>query len=144
MKLGSDCILQSGIFFNYDHFWTPGPSIIFGNRVFIGRGCEFNIRKKLVIGDDTLIASGVKMIDHDHGTDPGNCMREQAGTEAEIVIGEDVWIGANVVVLKGVSIGAHAVVGAGAVLTKSIPEWEVWGGVPARRIGVRDGVIRKR
>jgi len=54
-----------------------------------------------------------------------------------VVIGRDVWIGCHVVVLPGVTIGDHAVVAAGAVVTKSIPSGEMWGGVPAKKIGER-------
>jgi acetyltransferase-like isoleucine patch superfamily enzyme len=56
------------------------------------------------------------------------------GIEKEIVIGSNVWIGCNVVVLKGVGIGNSAVVAAGAVVTKSIPPYEIWGGVPAKKL----------
>ena len=61
-------------------------------------------------------------------------MREQVGgTEAAIVLDRDVWLGANVVVLKGVTIGRGAIIAAGAVVNQNVPEFEIWGGVPARR-----------
>ena len=67
-------------------------------------------------------------------------MREQTGgAEAEIVLEEDVWLGVNVVVLKGVRIGRGAIVAAGAIVTKDVPSYEIWGGVPARRLGERAG-----
>lgn len=60
-----------------------------------------------------------------------------------LVIGNDVWIGTNAVILAQCkTIGNGAVVAAGAVVTKDIPPYEVWGGVPAHRIGNRfDSVI---
>ena len=64
--IGTRCVLEDDIFFKYDGFWQPGPSIIIRDRVFLGRGCEFNIRQRLEIGSDCLIASGCKFIDHDH------------------------------------------------------------------------------
>ena len=54
-----------------------------------------------------------------------------------IVIGEDVWIGANVCVTDGVRIGDHAVVGMGAVVTRDVPAWAVAAGNPAQVIGDR-------
>lgn len=54
-----------------------------------------------------------------------------------IVIGNDVWLGANVVVVANVSIGDHAIVGAGAVVTRDVEPWTIVGGVPARPIGKR-------
>ena len=137
MIIGDACVLQEDIFFNFDHYWVPGPSIIIGNRVFIGRGVEFNIRDRVEVGDDTMIASGVKIIDHDHGTGIDKPMRIQGMISAPISISQDVWIGANAIILKGVHLGRGCVVAAGAVVTKSIPEMEIWGGVPSKKIGER-------
>jgi acetyltransferase-like isoleucine patch superfamily enzyme len=54
-----------------------------------------------------------------------------------VVLEDDVWLGAGVVVTPGVTIARGAVVGANAVVTKDVPEYEIWAGVPARRIGER-------
>jgi len=129
--------LEPDIYFKFDGIWSPGPSIIIGDGVFIGRGCEFNIRKSIRLGNHCLIGSGAKFIDHDHGIQLGQLISRQAGPEAPIVIGADAWIGDNVIILKGVTIGDGAVVGAGAVVTKNIAPLEIWAGVPAKRIGVR-------
>lgn len=53
------------------------------------------------------------------------------------IIEDGVWIGANVVVLRGVRIGEGAIIGAGAVVNKDIPPFEIWGGVPAKFIKKR-------
>jgi acetyltransferase-like isoleucine patch superfamily enzyme len=139
LSLGQKCALEHDIYFKYDGIWQPGPSIVIGDRVFIGFGCEFNVRRGVTIGADCLIASGCKFVDHDHGIARRDVpMKEQAdGTEAEIAIGDDVWLGANAVVLKGVRIGRGAIIAAGAVVTKPVGEYEIWGGVPARLIGNR-------
>lgn len=137
LQLGTSCLLEDGIAFKFSDSWKPGPSIRIGNRVFIGRHAEFNITDGIDVGDDALIAAGCRFVDHDHGIALGIPMNRQDGPKAPIVIGKDVWIGANVVVLKGVTIGNGAIVGAGAVVTKSVPENEIWAGVPARRIGER-------
>ena len=138
VSVGARCILEPDIYFKYDGPWQPGPSIVVEDHVFIGRGCEFNIRNRIQIGSDSLIASGCKFIDHDpamtleHGP-----MNRQPCPDAPIVLEDDVWLGVNVVVLKGVTIGRGAVVGAGAIVTKSIPACEIWAGVPARKVGTR-------
>jgi acetyltransferase-like isoleucine patch superfamily enzyme len=55
----------------------------------------------------------------------------------DTVIGDDVWLGAGAVITPGVRIGTGAVIGANCVVTHDVPEYEIWGGVPARRIGSR-------
>ena len=53
------------------------------------------------------------------------------------VVGNDVWIGCDVTLISGVQIGDGAIIGAGAVVTKDVPPYEIWAGVPAKKIGVR-------
>lgn len=137
ISIGKNCVLEQNSYFKHDGPYSEGKSIIISDNVFIGAGCEFNIRKMITVEANCLIASGCKFIDHDHGTDKSLLMRNQNGVEKEIFIDEDVWIGANVVVLKGVNIGKGAIVAAGAVVTKSIAPYEIWGGVPAKKIGER-------
>ena len=118
----------------------PGPNIMIGSNCFVGHGVEFNIRKYVRIGNDCLIAAGVRFIDHDHGISLDALIREQEGPESPIEVGNDVWIGVNAVILKGVVVGKGAVIGAGAVVNRSIPESEIWGGVPAKPLGRRSAM----
>ena len=53
----------------------------------------------------------------------------------DIVLGEGVWVSTGVIVVGGVSIGSHCIIGAGAVVTKSFPNYSIVAGVPACRIG---------
>lgn len=130
--------ILTGTIFDYCHGTPrPGPNIKIGRHCYVGRGVEFNVRQRVTVGDDCLIAAGVRFIDHDHGMAQDVLIREQDGLEAAIVVASDAWIGANAIILKGVEIGAGAVIAAGAVVTKSVPEGEIWGGVPAVRLGVR-------
>ncbi len=139
VSLGKRCRLEHGIYFKFDGIWQPGLAIKIDDNTFIGSHTEFNITKEIVIGSDCLIASGCRFIDHDHGyADRTISMNKStAGTEAGITIAEDVWLGCNVVILKGVTIGKGAIVAAGAVVNNSIPEYEVWGGIPARKLSER-------
>lgn len=137
IEIGNKCIIEHNIFFKHDGPYSDGKSIIVGNNVFIGNNCEFNICKYIEIGNDVLIASGCKFIDHDHGIGKNELIRVQHGPEAGIKIEEDAWLGANIIILKGVTVGKGAIVAAGAVVNKSIPPYEIWGGVPAKKIGER-------
>ncbi len=140
VSLGAGCSLERDLHFKYDGIWAPGPSIVIGDRVFLGAGCEFNICARLEIGADCLIASGCKFIDHDHGAESTEVPMNQQGNglRAGIVLEEDVWLGANVIVLKGVRLGRGAIVAAGAVVNRDVAPYEIWGGVPARKIGLRN------
>ncbi|GAB4556465.1 MAG: hypothetical protein Tsb007_14790 [Rhizobacter sp.] len=143
VSLGHNCTLEHDVYFKFDGIYQLGPSLRFGDTVFIGAGCEFNIRVGIRVGSNALIASGCRFVDHDHGfSSRAIPMGQQTdGIESPIVIEDDVWIGANTVVLKGVTIRRGAVVAAGSVLTHSVGAYEIWGGVPARKLKDRPGAV---
>lgn len=137
ISIGKFCSLEDNIVFTFDGPWTKDRCILIKENVFIGRNCEFNIKYGITIQSYSNISSGCKFIDHNHGIKIGQLIGPQPSSGEAITIEEDVWLGVNVVVLKGVIIGKGAVVGAGAVVNKSIPSNEIWGGVPAKKIGIR-------
>lgn len=92
-------------------------------------GLYVNAFNGICIGDDTLIAPGVKLISANHGP----ARARAALSEAPIVIGSRCWLGANVVILPGVVLGDETTVGAGAVVTRSFPQGHcTLVGLPAR------------
>ena len=137
VMIGNSCHFECNVIFKIDHKFCNDIILEIGDNVFIGAGTELNLTVGLSIGPGTLIASGCRIIDHDHGTVGGIPIAQQSSVNAPIIIHPDCWIGANSVILKGVILGRGAVVAAGSVVTKSIPEMEIWAGVPARRIGAR-------
>lgn len=56
---------------------------------------------------------------------------------SEVIIGNDVWIGMRVIIMPGVKVGNGVVIGAGAVVTKDVPDYAIVGDVPARIIKFR-------
>jgi len=121
----------------YCHLEATTP----GSRIEIADGVQINndafIKSEgpgISIGRGALIGSEVTVYDSDfHDLRPG---RHRGGRPrmAAVEIGEDVFIGDRVLVLKGVSIGRHSVIGAGSVVTGSIPELVIAAGNPARVI----------
>jgi acetyltransferase-like isoleucine patch superfamily enzyme len=111
------------------------PSVITGPNVFVGRNTYLGAWKAIRIGSDTLIGAYCYVISGNHQfTMPDLPVRMQGYEGRPITIGRNVWLGAHVIVLPGVTIGDNTVIGAGSVVTASIPEGEIWAGVPARRI----------
>jgi acetyltransferase-like isoleucine patch superfamily enzyme len=110
--------------------------IVIGNRCFLNNNVSIGAMKRVVIGDDCLIAGSVAIADCDfHDINP-ETRRQSQGTADPVLIGRNVWLGTGVTVLKGVSIGDNSVVGARSVVTKSIPANCVAVGNPARIIRV--------
>jgi virginiamycin A acetyltransferase len=106
------------------------------------------IGKFCAIGPNCLFGWGLHPTDKFVSTHPAFYSKgKQAGiTFAEksffeeykrIIIGNDVWIGANVIILDGVQIGHGAIIAAGAVVTKDVPDYAICGGVPAKLIRYR-------
>ena len=108
-----------------------------GQRTFINRGSLIVCRENISLGDDVLIGDYVSIYDHDHNF-TNQCGEKTLGQSGYITqrisIGNNAWVGSHSVILKGVCIGKNSIVGAGSVVIRSIPDGEVWAGVPAKKI----------
>lgn len=108
-----------------------GKNLRIGARVFINSGCHFQDQGCITIGDDCLIGHNPVLATLNHDLDP---TRRGDLHPAPIVLGRNVWIGANVTILPGVTIGDNAVIGAGSLVSKDIPADVVAVGTPAKVI----------
>lgn len=111
--------------------------LVAGEYSFVGRGSQ--IYPRVSIGRYTMLANNVSILGGDH-------FYKKAGTPIifsgrdelrRTVIGDDVWVGAHTIIMTGVHIGNGAIVAAGSVVTKDIPPYSIYGGVPARLIKMR-------
>ena len=107
--------------------------------VVIGDYTRIGIHNTIIgpvcIGNHVNLAQGITVTALNHNfEDKTKRIEEQGITTKPIIIGDDVWIGANAVILPGVTIGKHCVVAAGAVVTKDVPDNTIVGGVPAKEI----------
>lgn len=107
--------------------------------VVIGDYARIGIHNTIIgpvcIGSHVNLAQGITVTALNHNfEDKTKRIDEQGITTKPVIIGDDVWIGANAVILPGVTIGKHCVVAAGAVVTKDVQDNTIVGGVPAKEI----------
>ena len=95
------------------------------------------------LGNNVHITDGVRFITHDGGTLLFRDQVPDLELTKPITIGNNVYIGNNVLLLPGVTIGSKVIIGAGAVVTKDIPDNSVAVGVPARVIKTADEYLEK-
>lgn len=130
-----DCVQDFGL----------SGKVIIGDNCYIC--CYFSLLagESVIIGNDVLIASYVTIVSHNHGMDltTGNPYMRQNCSKAPVSIGDGCWIGEKVIICMGVEIGERAIVGAGSVVTKSIPAYSVAVGNPARVIKKWDNTRKK-
>ncbi len=122
-----------------------GSQITFGDRVKLNSGVIINADSggKIIIGNDVLIAHNVIMRASNHRFDKNDVpILDQGHTPGTIILEDDVWLGAGVLVMPDVKIRKGAIIGAGAVVTKDIPEYSIAVGVPARVIKKRNAKTR--
>ncbi len=109
--------------------------VIIDNQAFIGKGVVFDTLypEKIFIGNNVHITSGCVLLTHYLDTSKdGVCF-----TSGSIIIGENTFVGVNTIISKSVTIGKNVIIGAGSVVTKDIPNDEIWAGNPAKFIKKR-------
>ena len=113
-------------------FYTDcGKNIKIGKNVFINSCCRFQDQGGIEIGDGSLIGHNTTIATLNHDFNPA---KRQNLTPRPVKIGKNVWIGSDCTILPVVTIGDGAIIGAGSVVTKSIPANVIAVGNPARVI----------
>ena len=107
--------------------------VIIGDHTRIG--LHNTIIGPVIIGSHVNLAQGITITALNHNFDDSEKRIDQQGISTkEVVLEDDIWVGANAVILPGVTIGKHAVVAAGAIVTKDVPPHSLVAGVPAKVI----------
>jgi maltose O-acetyltransferase len=106
-------------------------NITLGSNITINPFCHFWGTGGITIGNNVMIASHCAITSITHSKE-AELFREK-NILKEVVIGDNVWIGTHAVILPGVTIGKNSIIGAGAVVTKNIPDNSVYIGVPAQK-----------
>lgn len=111
-----------------------------GDRINLGARCHLWAgpgQGKIIIGNDVLFGPEVMVTAAGYRFNDGAPVTQQAMDEADVVIGNDVWLATRVIVLPGARIGDGAIIGAGAIVTGDIPAFAIAVGMPAKVVGHR-------
>ncbi len=115
--------------------WTyhPDAEIIVGDNVFLN-STRFGCRKRIEIGDNSIIAD-CRILDTDfHSIYPERRNDPSSIRSSPIKIGDNVWVAMACIILPGVSIGDNSTIAAGSVVTEAVPNGSLSGGNPCRVI----------
>lgn len=130
-----EALITDDPFFDVPMIVDYGFNFTVGPGTYLNRGLHVLDTCKVTIGSRVLVGPNVSLYTASHPTDAA-VRQGLEGPEfgKEISIGDDCWIGGNVVICPGVRIGRGSTVGAGSVVTKSVAEFVIVGGNPAKVI----------
>lgn len=131
-KVGKRVIFYPGVWIN------PPHNLVLGDDVDLALNVMITTSGKVEIGNRTLVGYGTKIISSNHIIPSDKKRIFNSGHNHEnVIIENDVWIGANCIILPGVRIEEGSVVAAGSVVTKNVEKYSIVGGVPAKVISER-------
>jgi len=131
-KIGKNLFMRTGSWIGFPWNVEIGDNFVMHrNSIIEGAG-------SVKIGDNVMIGPNVVILSFTHSYSDLNIpMNQQQYIYNKVIIGNDVWLGANVVVVPGIKIGDGAVVGANSVVTHDVEPYGVYCGAPARKIKSR-------
>lgn len=127
-KMGKHCSFLRGVcIINPSNVFLGDHVVINSNVMLDGRG------GKIIIGNNVDIAqeTNIWTLEHDVNSDTHGVIA------ANVIIEDYVWIASRATILPGVKIGRGAVIATGSIVTKDVPPMQIYGGVPAKQIGIR-------
>lgn len=113
-----------------DSIITYPENIICGDNVYIAHRAYINAKAGLCLGENVTIGPNVVIATTNHSIRNGEVLDD--GSEGEICIGKGTWVGGNVTLTAGITIGSNCIIGAGAVVTKDVPDGYNAFGIPAK------------
>ena len=119
-----------------------GQGLEIGVHVHVSSFCSVFGGGRCLLGDHAGMAQGSRVITGSEQVDAAMSAVSPPGWRdvktSTVVLDHLSFLGTNAVMLPGTSLGVGAVIAAGSVVTKKVPDWEIWAGVPARSVGGRD------
>ena len=136
ISVGENVMVNSGCWMQVvrGHADDKTAKLIIKSHAGIGMGAHISAARQVVIEEYVLLGRNVYISDHAHAYEDVALPIAEQGINriAPVTIGHETWLGENAVVLPGVTIGKHCVIGANSVVNRSIPDFSVAVGSPAR------------
>ncbi len=128
VKIGKNCNLQGNVCCGSDISIGPGA-------YFVSTGATIRIHNHVIFGPNVTIYTGDHPTDiiGKHISEITDQDKEPGKYDQDVTIEEGCWIGTRAIILKGVTIGRGSVIGAGAIVTKDVPPYSIYVGVPENR-----------
>ncbi len=132
-RIGRDTIIGNITLANLYHYGFSRLTI--GDRCFVGDEVMLDVRGGIEIGDDVTLSNRTSVVSHINVGYADHPLQDSYPTKEDgVVFKKGSYTGTGAIILPGVKVGENAVVGAGAVVTKNVPDKTVVAGVPARTI----------
>lgn len=140
LRMATAATIEKGSILAFGDSLNGLGTISIGESTWIGQ--YNNIRAggaDIIIGRHCLISQYCTLVATNHSHKKHAYIKEQNSNQTRkgVVLEDDVWLGAGVSIMPGVTVKQGAIVGANSVVTGNVPEYEVWAGAPARKIGER-------
>ena len=136
-NMGDDCIVQYDVDINRAHYLNGTISI--GNHVLLAKHVFIDYSGEVIIKDDVQLTNGVVIETHHHAFHSDYRQDRDVVSPSSIIIEDGAVVGTRAIILSSCHyIGKHARVGAGAVVTKDVPDYATVVGIPAKVVKILD------
>ena len=132
-SVGKDLCVMPDVIFKYADKISIGDYVYFNYRCLVVAKADITIGNHVLIGPNVIINSGM----HNY-KDKNKSIREQGHKSGEIVIEDDVWIGANCIIMPGITLGKGSVIGANSFVNKDVEPYTVVAGSPIKILSTRE------
>ena len=128
--IGVNCDLGSGLVF---HNCNNYKNLIVGDNCHIGKNCFFDLRGKVEFKKNVVVSMKNTFITH-IDMNKSNLREKYPAISEDILVGENVYIGADCCVLKGTEIGENSIIAAKSLVNTDVDSYSIYGGVPVKKI----------
>jgi acetyltransferase-like isoleucine patch superfamily enzyme len=126
-EIGENCDIETGLIF---HNCKDYSNLVIGKNCHIGKNCFFDLRDKVIIGNNVVISMQCTFITHIDMSKSDLSIKFKL-KQNKIIVNDNCYIGANCTILKGVILGRNSFIGAKSLVTKDVSNNTMVGGIPA-------------